>query len=159
MAQCAYPRLCCECIKKELADEKDLFALVYKFALEGGEHGAEGYFFAENGEYRLGDADAQIGKVLFQKGLIGSPEPVTLSEDELKKYTGGSTYLGTNSRARAVRSRRIGWSPKFGNEDFFKSLEADVEYTLQSERGKKGGEFHFPPGPVETQGGWKLPGA
>lgn len=51
-------------------------------------HGADGYYFAENGEHSLYEVAEAIGKAISAKGL-GQAEPKTLSAAELAKYTGG----------------------------------------------------------------------
>lgn len=68
-----------------------------------------------------------------------------------------STYLGTNSRARAQHSREIGWKPKYGEADFLASIGPDMDWTLKSNRGKKDGHFVFGPGPQVVDGHWALP--
>lgn len=105
------------------------------------------------------DASAAIGKVLAARKLVSSPEPVTLTKDELDKYYGGSTYPGSNSRGRGVRGRKLGWKPKFTEKDFFASFEDDVAYTLQSKRARgPDGEFVFPAGwPLLKNGSWVMP--
>lgn len=137
---------------------QDLFAAVYKHALADDSNPTETqYFIGENGEYVLGDAAAAIGAALAERNLVGSATPEPLTKDEIKTYYGGSTYGGTNSRGRGVRGRKIGWKPKYTTDDFFKSLEGDVEYTLESKRGRgEDGTFVFVRGwPVLKNGGWE----
>lgn len=43
---------------------------------------------------------------------------------------GGSTYLGCNSRARADRSRQIGWRPRYGESGLFDSIPKEVESVI-----------------------------
>lgn len=95
--------------------------------------------------------------------LTDNPEPTTFSKEEIDKYFGGvrivsilssmrvadrsfipayqSDYLGSNSRARGDRSRRIGWKPKYEAEDFFRSLDAEVKVTLS--KANADGTFDF----------------
>lgn len=139
-------------------DTGDLFALVYRLSLEGKEHGAQGYFFAESGEHNLKQVGDAIGAALYAKGLADTPEARTLTDAELDKYAGGSKYLGGNSRARAVHSRAIGWKPAHGLDDFLKEIAVDVDWTLSHDRGKGAdGNWVFGPGPVRVGDGWRLP--
>lgn len=52
-----------------------------------------------------------------------------------------SDYLGSNSRARGDRSRRIGWRPKYEAEDFFRSLDEEVKIT--SSKANSQGSYDF----------------
>lgn len=139
---------------------QDLFAIVFTHAQkDNGTSTETQYFIGENGEYKLQDASAAIGKVLAARNLVSSPEPVTLSADELQKYYAGSTYPGSNSRGRGVRGRKLGWKPKYTEKDFFESFDADVAYTLESKRAKgPDGKFVFPAGwPQLKDGAWVMP--
>lgn len=150
----------------EIHDLAELYALVYRQATAPGpgDHGANGYFFAETAEYSLQQVYDAVGAQLFALGLIDSPTPTPLSDEELNKYMGGSRYTGSNSRARAVHSRRLGWKPvNNGNEPFIASIKEDVTWTVSHNRGRGAdGNFLFGPGPVRVEdgaeGGWKLPG-
>jgi hypothetical protein len=55
-----------------------------------------------------------------------------LSEEEMKKYYGGSYYMGGNSRGRADRSKSIGWRPKYTDERDF--LRVVREETVRCEK-------------------------
>ncbi|TXT04798.1 hypothetical protein VHUM_04066 [Vanrija humicola] len=139
-------------------DTGDLFALVYGLAIRGGDHGADGYFFAESGEHTLKQVGDAIGAALYAKGLADTPEARTLTGAELDKYAGGSKYLGGNSRARGVHSRAIGWKPTHGLDDFLKEIATDVEWTLAHDRGKGAdGNWVFGPGPIRVGDGWRMP--
>ncbi|WOO80733.1 putative protein [Vanrija pseudolonga] len=150
----------------EIHDVAELYALVYRQATAPGpgDHGENGYFFGETGEYSLLQAYEAIGAQLFALGLVESPTPKPLSDDEIDKYIGGSQYPGSNSRARAVHSRRLGWKPAHtGNEPFLASIKEDVNWTASHNRGRApDGNFVFGPGPVRVEdgaeGGWELPG-
>jgi hypothetical protein len=54
-------------------------------------HGREGYYFAENGEYRLYDVAKAYSQALYDLGKGQSPEPTTYSADEVQKYFGVTT--------------------------------------------------------------------
>lgn len=134
---------------------------MYKHALTDDANPTETqYFIGENGEYVIRDAAEAIGRSLEERGMVGSATPEPLSKDELQKYYNGSTFLGSNSRGRGVRSRKIGWEPKYGLNDFFKSLKGDVELTLESRRGRdEQGNFKFGGWAVLKDGVWTLPDA
>jgi len=51
-------------------------------------HGREGYYFTENGEYKLYDVAQAYSQVLYGLGKGKSPEPTTYSADEVQKYFG-----------------------------------------------------------------------
>jgi nucleoside-diphosphate-sugar epimerase len=140
-------------------DQADLFGLVYKHALTDEANPTETqYFIGENGEYVIRDAAEAIGRALAERGMVGSATPEPLSKDELQKYYNGSTFLGSNSRGRGVRSRKIGWAPKHDLNDFFKSLKGEVEMTLESRRGRdEQGQFKFGGWAVVKDGVWTLP--
>jgi len=108
-----------------IEDIAGLFVLVLEGALKGsiGE-GWEGFYFGENGHYKLIEVDSAIGKILYEQGIAETPQVKPFTPEEVEELLG--TYLGTNSRAKATRSRSIGWKPKYGHEDFFKSLPEEV---------------------------------
>jgi nucleoside-diphosphate-sugar epimerase len=73
---------------------------------------ANPYFFCENGqEYSWREVAEQVGKALYDKGLIADKQPRELEqkhwEDLFGEWTGA--VLGLNSRSRAVRLRELGW--------------------------------------------------
>ena len=49
-------------------------------------HGTNGYYFGISDAHSWKDISAEIGRVLFEKGLIKSAEPTTYSQEELAKY-------------------------------------------------------------------------
>jgi len=119
-----------------ISEIASLIATVFEAALEGKTAiGWEGYYFGETGEYKQRDACTAIAKALHARG-IGSPEPTPFTEEEIKKYYGGSYYLGSNSRCRGERPRALGWKSTHSNDDFLKSLDMDVTVTLEIERRK-----------------------
>ncbi|EJF55689.1 NAD(P)-binding protein [Dichomitus squalens LYAD-421 SS1] len=93
-------------------------------------HGWEGLYFGESGEHRWLDISLAIGRAMYELGLADSPEPTPFSHDEILKYFGSEWrgYLfGTNSRARADRTRALGWKPKHSTEDLLASIKPEVE--------------------------------
>jgi nucleoside-diphosphate-sugar epimerase len=74
------------------------------------------YFFCENGhELSWGECAAEIGRVLHQTGKIKSAETKAIPK-EMYSDIFGSQYtdvvLGSNSRNRANRLRKLGWQPR-----------------------------------------------
>ncbi|KAI0030933.1 hypothetical protein K488DRAFT_53121 [Vararia minispora EC-137] len=122
----------------EIHEVADLFNAVFRAALAGtAPHGREGYFFGENGEYRLVDAARTYTKALHGLGNSKTPEPAPFTTEEAQKYFGGN-YLGSNSRARAVRGRELGWKPVKTTEDFLRSVVATTEIIVQNSRASGG---------------------
>jgi len=73
------------------------------------------YFFVESGEeVAWKDISEMIGRELHRQGKIGSPEAKTIPEDKYADLFGDHTLpvVGTNSRNKAVRLRKLGWEPK-----------------------------------------------
>jgi len=67
----------------------DLFIIVFRAAVDGtAPHGREGYYFGENGEYRLIDAAKVYTKTLHEHGKSKSPDPVPFTSEEAQKYFG-----------------------------------------------------------------------
>ncbi|KAI0029867.1 hypothetical protein K488DRAFT_55440 [Vararia minispora EC-137] len=103
-------------------DVADLFALVLRAAISGTvRHGRQGYFFAENGEYRIIDAARAYTKTLHELGKSATAEPTSFTGEEIVKYFGGP-FLGSNCRIRAVLGRELGWKPVKTTEDFIASI-------------------------------------
>jgi len=95
--------------------------------------GRNGYYFLESGEYQQLAVVQAIAKALHVRGKVASPEAVRLSEADLdpESYKDVLAEMGTNSRARGGRSRQLGWNPPQTTEDFFASIQADVDYWLK----------------------------
>ena len=113
-------------------------------------HGREGFYFGVNGEHTLYDVGKAIGEALVAIGKTDNPEPTTLSKEELDKYEvsnhlmiqtreqvlmcmmfQGSSYMGTNCRAVANRSRSIGWKPVKTTKDLIASVKPEVVALVQ----------------------------
>jgi hypothetical protein len=68
-----------------------------------------------------------IGARMYDKKWSQTAQPAPWTEEDLKKYYGGSTYMGTNSRCRADRSKSIGWKPKYDDyEDFIRHVAEEL---------------------------------
>lgn len=74
----------------------------------------EGYYFAENGDMCWGDVGHAIAKAAKDKKLIESSDVDHVTIEEADKLTNFGSYLwGMNSRARAIRAKKVfGWTPK-----------------------------------------------
>ncbi|WVR03510.1 hypothetical protein IAU60_000501 [Kwoniella sp. DSM 27419] len=116
----------------KITDLGALYALVWSQSTKPSPtigHGPSGYYFGISGEYTLFGANSRIGQAVVKNKLVNTTEtiPTTFNEDELKKYYGGSTYMGTNSRGVADRSKSIGWKPKYSNqEDLYQYIDSET---------------------------------
>jgi nucleoside-diphosphate-sugar epimerase len=96
---------------------------------EGADWNEEGYYFAENGEFRWGEIAKLIAKKAHAKGLIKTDEVDDLSNEEVAKILAfGPIIWGTNSRGKAQRAReRLGWNP------VEPSLEETLDHAIEVE--------------------------
>ncbi|TFK40286.1 hypothetical protein BDQ12DRAFT_602474 [Crucibulum laeve] len=94
-------------------------------------HGHAGFYFAENGEHTLYSVSEAIGKAMVDLKKTNDPSPTTFSKDEMEKYFPDGTSLGTNSRCRAERSRKVGWKPIKRTKDMLASVHEEVEYWMK----------------------------
>ncbi|KAI0767991.1 NAD-P-binding protein [Trametes elegans] len=124
-------------------DVADLYIVLFDSIVNNPDktgHGWEGFYFGENGEHSWYQISRAIGDVLVELGISKDPEPTPFSPEELVKYFGSEFmgwYSGTNSRARADRSRSIGWKPKYTTEDLLKSIKPEIlAYKKLLEEGK-----------------------
>jgi hypothetical protein len=74
------------------------------------------YFFCENGlEHSWGECAAEIGRVMHEKGTFESAETRTIPKamyDDIFGTEFTEAVLGSNSRSRANRLRKLGWQPR-----------------------------------------------
>ena len=56
-------------------------------------HGRDGYYIAENGEYRLNDLAKAYSQALYDLGKGKSPYPTPFTADEAQKYFGVTSLL------------------------------------------------------------------
>jgi len=92
------------------------------------EHGASGYYFAENGEHTLYALGEAIGQVMVSLKKSTEYTPTTLTEEEMQKYFPDGTNMGTNSRCRADRGRGIGWRPRKTTHDMLASIKQEFNF-------------------------------
>ena len=96
--------------------------------------GKEGYYFTENGDIIWGEISQVVATTAHKQGLLPSDEVVTVSNEEANRLSPwGALLWGGNSRARAIRARKLlGWSPKE------KSLIDEIPEIVASEAKKLG---------------------
>jgi nucleoside-diphosphate-sugar epimerase len=95
------------------------------------------YFFCENGsELSWGECAAEIGRVLHQRGLFESPDTKTIPRDRYDDIFGPEytdVVLGSNSRNRAHRLRKLGWGPR-EKETLISLREEEVPLILKEDK-------------------------
>ncbi|KAK7044261.1 hypothetical protein VNI00_007983 [Paramarasmius palmivorus] len=114
----------------DILELADLYSILYDTIINSPEkagHGREGYYFGASGEHRLYDVSRAIGEAFVELGISDNAEPTTFTPEEIDKYFNGSSYLGSNSRCVANRSKALGWSPKKSTPDLLKSIKPEVE--------------------------------
>jgi len=97
-------------------DLSNVYLRLVEEAVKGGGSatwGAEGYYFAENGDFVWGEVAKAIAKDAHKKKLISIAEIDNITAEEADKLTPHGSFLwGMNSRARAIRARKLlGWNP------------------------------------------------
>jgi hypothetical protein len=72
-------------------------------------HGREGYYFVENGEYRLYDLAKTYSQALYDLGKGKSPEPTAFTDEEAQKYFGVITFhsIGVSAETDTQRIRAL----------------------------------------------------
>jgi len=123
-----------------IEDLTDLYVLLVEKLLKGELKGMGNYsyYFAESGEFAWGDVARNIGEILHKKGVAATAQVEELLDDEAVKkgfgFLEAKFYVGCNSRARADKSRKIGWKPKYGQDGLFKYLPVEVDHYLEQEK-------------------------
>lgn len=119
-------------------DLMKLYETVFDLAKDGkGDHGENGYYFAENGQYEYRKVSEAIGKAMQKRNIGTSAEPSAYG-NELKEALGDMAwYVGSTGQCRATHSRSIGWKPTHTTEDFYNAIDEEVE--AQIEKQKQGG--------------------
>ena len=120
-------------------DLSDLYLKLVESAAAGGSlsewsgkpalWGAEGYYFAENGEHVWGDVSQSVATEAHKQGWITTDEVKSISAEEAGELTKfGWAIWGCNSRSRAKRAREIlGWKPTGP------SLKDEIKATVEVE--------------------------
>ncbi|GME48590.1 Nucleoside-diphosphate-sugar epimerase [Neofusicoccum parvum] len=101
-------------------DLSEVFLRLVEEAVKGGgaaTWGRQGYYFVESGDVALGEVNAALAKVMFQNGLLETPELDTLDREAAEKVTPFALVIwGWNARPKAVRARKsLGWEPAILN--------------------------------------------
>ncbi|EXJ65766.1 uncharacterized protein A1O5_11007 [Cladophialophora psammophila CBS 110553] len=94
------------------------------------------YFFCSTGQdMAWGDAAAEIGRLLYEAGRIKDPTPRPVPPELYNDLFGvySPTTAGANSRSRADRLRKMGWSPR--EKGVLESLREDEVPILLNETG------------------------
>ncbi|KAF1815865.1 NAD(P)-binding protein [Eremomyces bilateralis CBS 781.70] len=120
-----------------VADLSDVFLKLAEAAVQGGGRatwGTDGYYFAENGEVEWGLVSRAVVKEALKNGWIAKGEDgmetITTEEEGNKVAPFGAHLLGDNSRAKAVRARKLlEWEPK--NASIWEDIEGAVEYEAE----------------------------
>ena len=88
----SFVQLCLKLSKCTLVAE--MYQIIFDAALSDPNlpHGREGYYFAENGEYRLYDLAKTYSQALYDLGKGKSPEPTAFTDDEAQKYFGVTAF-------------------------------------------------------------------
>jgi len=93
-----------------------------------------GYFFAENGEHTLGSVHQEIARILAKKGIASDTTIAEVNTDE--EFVEGYGfkeilyYIGTDSRVKANKGRKLGWVPKHEPGSVLKVIESEVDFLL-----------------------------
>jgi len=118
----------------EIHDLGDLYNLLFDAVLSSSAnpgHGREGYYFCANEEHTLYQVGEAISEVMLKMNKGKGGAPTTFTKEEIDKYFNGSSYLGSNSRCRANRSRALGWAPKNTTKDMLASIYAETELVIE----------------------------
>lgn len=96
--------------------------------------GKDGYYFIESGEHVWGHIAKAVASAAYKQGYIPTDEVKTLPNEEVDQLTPwGSCLFGANSRARAIRARKLlGWTPRE------KSIEDETPETVGAEAKRLG---------------------
>ena len=92
--------------------------------------GRNGYYYLESGEHQQLAMTEVIAKELYAHGKVTSPKAVRLSEADLdhESYKFALMGMGINCRARGERGRQLGWKPPQTAEEFYASIQAEVDH-------------------------------
>jgi hypothetical protein len=108
-------------------DLSNVYVRLVEEAVKGGGNatwGQDGYYFAENEDFRWGDIGQYVADESYEKGWIKSKEVKSMKPEDVDALQGnghGSYLWGVNSRSRAVRARKVlGWEP------VAKSIEQEI---------------------------------
>jgi hypothetical protein len=86
-------------------------------------------------EYRK--AAEAIGKAMAKRNIGTSAEPSPYGPELKEAFGEMDWYVGSTGQARATHSRSIGWKPEFTTEDFYNSLDEEVEAQWEMQKDGK----------------------
>ena len=120
-----------------VADLSVAYLKLVEAAADGGGNatwGKHGYYFIESGEHVWGEVAKVVATAAHKQGFIPTDEVKTLPDSECNQLTPyGSLLWGANSRARAIRARKVlGWTPRE------KSIEDETPETVGVEAKRLG---------------------
>lgn len=85
----------------------------------------ERWYFGSVGEHMWGDIGRKLGPLLYARGLVNTPEAVSIPASEVSPAT------ATNSRSVANRAFKDGWKPHRPSlEDI---LDEDIDGVLEKD--------------------------
>ncbi|GAB7349815.1 hypothetical protein MBLNU459_g0523t1 [Dothideomycetes sp. NU459] len=118
-------------------DLSNLYLLLVEAASRGGEPatwGPQGYYFCEAHELRWADAAQAVAAAAHRAGYVESADVKRYDAEAVKELNPlGALMWGSNSRARALRARKLlGWTPKH------ESLEEVIPGAVELEAKKLG---------------------
>ncbi|KAK7058924.1 hypothetical protein VNI00_001548 [Paramarasmius palmivorus] len=95
--------------------------------------GAEGYYFCATDSFQWKELAGEIGKQLFKRGVIGTPEPRMVSrEEEVDVFGKWSGYAyASNSRSKAGKAYELGWRPKYHTNRLFHSIDEEYDAVIE----------------------------
>jgi len=116
-------------------DLVDLYLLVLAGLLaDTADHGKEGgWYFGVTHEHSWYKVAQTLAAVLSKRGLVDSTDVTPFEQQYIDNYLYGpvATYVfGSDSRAIANRSKKIGWKPS--GADVYQTIEEEVEYLIKN---------------------------
>ena len=120
-----------------VADLSVAYLKLVEAAVHGGGKatwGKDGYYFIESGEHVWGKIAKTVASAAHKQSFIPTDEVKTLPNEEIDQLTPHGLWLwGANSRARAIRARKLlGWTAKE------KSIEDETPETVAVEAKRLG---------------------
>jgi len=113
-------------------DLANLYILLLHLALEKkAPIGKEGYYLAENGEFKWGQIAQTVAKKMKELS-IGDGSVKNATKEDYKKFFPDPQYdssglIGANSRGKSIKGKKLGWSPKYTDSDLFEYVAKETE--------------------------------
>ncbi|EEB91684.1 hypothetical protein MPER_09923, partial [Moniliophthora perniciosa FA553] len=106
--------------------------------------GAEGYYLCATDSYQWKQLAGEVGKRLHAKGVISSPEPRQVTEEqELDVFGAWSGFAyASNSRSKAGKAYQLGWKPKHHTTGLFDSIDEEYDAVIEEGR-EQAPKVHF----------------